>query len=362
VKVLHVDTGGSWRGGQQQVFYLHRGLLQRGVASFLVCTARGELERRTAAVGLPVRGAALRGEWDLSAAWRIARLSRALEVTHVHLHTSHAQTLGLLAARVGGCGNTIVTRRVDFVPRRHMLNRWKYGGAVGRFVAISEAIRRILADFGIDPERIRTVHSGIDLGRTAPGAGVVVRRELGIAPTETLVGNVAHLADHKGQRYLVEAIPSVLSVHPQARFVIVGEGELEHDLKTRAASLSLGDRLVFAGFRADVAAVIDALDVFVMPSHLEGLGTVVLDALAARKPVVATAAGGIPEVIRDGHHGLLVPPKDPQALARGIVRLLDDPDLSQRLGKAGRGRVEKCFSVETMVQGNLSVYAELGGS
>jgi glycosyltransferase involved in cell wall biosynthesis len=359
VKVLHVDTGRSWRGGQQQIAYLHKGLLQRGIDSFLICTAGGQLHRRCVEAGLPVHGLPLRGEWDLQSAWRIARCLRRSRVTHLHLHSSHAQTLGLLGAALGGFHRVIVTRRVDFVPRRHLANRWKYGRAVTRFVAISDAIRQILIGWGVEVERIRLVHSGVAVGEPAPSDGARVRAELGISPDQVLIGNVAHLAEHKGQRYLIEAIPVVIASHPEARFVIVGEGELEGDLKSRAQALDLGDRLLFAGFRPDVPAILGALDVFVMPSHLEGLGTVVLDALAARTPVVATRAGGIPEVITDGHHGLLVPAKDPAALARGILRLVDDRAWAARLAEAGRQRVEECFSVESMVSGNVAVYDEL---
>jgi glycosyltransferase involved in cell wall biosynthesis len=175
------------------------------------------------------------------------------------------------------------------------------------------------------------------------------------------VGNVAHLADHKGQRYLVEAVPEVLRSVPRARFVIVGEGELEGDLRARAAALGLGARLLFTGFRTDVPAVLDALDLFVMPSHLEGLGTAVLDALAAGKPVVAAAAGGIPEIVEDGRHGLLVPPRDPGRLARAIVRLLQNPELASQLATEGLRRVRESFSVDAMVAGNLAVYREVAG-
>lgn len=360
MKILHVDTGLTWRGGQQQVFYLHQGLSRRGIETRLACSRGGELERRAAAAGLPVMGLPVRGEWDLLSALRLAREIRRRGVTHLHLHSSHAQTLGIVAARVAGRRNVIVTRRVDFVPRAHVFNHWKYGNRILRFIAISRAIREILERFGVPPERIRLVSSGVDLDRARPGSGEAFRRELGVEDSQLLVGNVAHLADHKGQRYLVEAIPLVLERRPEARFVIVGEGELEESLKSQARELGIGDRLVFTGFRPDVPEIMDALDVFAMPSHLEGLGTIVLDALVAGKPVVAAAAGGIPDIIEHERHGLLVPPRDPAALAAAIVRLLGDRELGCRLAGAGLARVKAEFSVDAMVEGNLGVYRELG--
>lgn len=356
---MHVDTGLTWRGGQRQVLFLHRGLTARGVSSRLLCSAGGELEKRARAAGLPVTGLPMLGEWDVYSALKIAAEARAFGATHLHLHSSHAQALGLLGARWCGTRNLVATRRVDFELRRHGLNRWKYGRGIARFVAISQAVRDVLERFGVERERICLVPSGVELGNAAPGAGDAFRRELGLAPDESLVGNVAHLADHKGQRYLLEAVPSVLAVFPRTRFVIVGEGELEGELKALAASLSLGDRLVFTGFRADVPAVLAALDLFVMPSHLEGLGTIVLDALAAGKPVVAARAGGIPDILQDGVEGLLVPPKDPESLSRAIRRVLADRGLAQRLAAAGRKRVEERFGVDAMVEGNLRLYQEL---
>ncbi|MHB8764275.1 MAG: glycosyltransferase family 4 protein [Deferrisomatales bacterium] len=359
MRVLHLDTGRSWRGGQQQVFYLHRGLLGRGVESHLICSAGGELLARAQAAGLPAAGLPLRGEWDLASVLRVAVAARRLGATVVHAHSAHALTIALLAARLGRGCRVVATRRVDFVPSRHPLNRWKYGGP-HRLVAISRAIRQILEEFGVPPERLRLVPSGVDFSRVAPGSGQGFRDELGVGADERLVGNIAHLADHKGQRYFIEAMPAVLAAFPNTRFVIVGEGELEADLKARARALGLGERLRFPGFRRDVDAVMDALDLFVMPSHLEGLGTIVLDALASGKPVVAAAAGGIPEILEDGRHGLLVPPRDPAALARAIGRVLGDPGLACDLAAAGLGRARREFSVEAMVEGNLAVYRELG--
>ncbi len=359
--VLHVDTGASWRGGQRQVLFLHRGLLERGVRSRLVCSRGGELLRRARREGLPAEGLPLRGEWDLWSALRIARIARREGASVLHAHSSHAQALALLARAFGWRGPVVATRRVDFVPRAHPLNRWKYHG-VSRLVVISRAIRDIMLGFGLPPEKLRIVPSGVEPVPAPPGAAARFRESVGVSPGEPLVGNVAHLADHKGQRYLVDAAARVLERVPRARFVIVGTGELEAPLKARAAGLGLGDRMVFAGFRDDIPAVLEGLDVFVMSSHLEGLGTSVMDALLAGRPVVATRAGGIPDIIEDGVHGVLVPPRDPEALAGGIVRVLENPGWARDLARAGRDRVLREFGVDAMVRGCLRVYRELGAA
>jgi glycosyltransferase involved in cell wall biosynthesis len=362
MKILHVDTGKSWRGGQQQVFYLHRELSSEGIESLLVCSAGGALAERARVAGLAVEELPLRGEWDLASAWRIARLLTHGGFSHLHLHSSHGHGIGVLSSAMARFPNVIVTRRVDFPVRGHLGNRWKYGARVRRFVAISRIIRGELLKFGVPDEKIRLIPSGVDPDRSSPGSGESFRRELGLAEGQPLVGAVGHLADHKGHRYFIEAMPRIAESFPDARFVLVGDGELMEPLKRKAADLGLGEHLVFTGFRRDVDPIMDALDVFVMPSHMEGLGTIVMDALAARKAVVAAEAGGIPEIVEDGANGLLVPPKTVAPLADAVSRLLRDGELRRRLGEAGRRTVIERFSARAMAMGNLALYRELDAS
>ncbi|TLN23342.1 glycosyltransferase family 4 protein [bacterium] len=359
MKILHLDTERSWRGGQGQVLNLNRELSRAGIATHLVARSGGELLRRALAEGLSAEGLALRGEWDLCSAWRLSRLLKNGGFTHLHLHSSHAQGIGVIAAMMAGFENVVATRRVDFPIKRKFFNRVKYGPRIARFVAISKVIRGLLADCGVPPDKIRLVHSGVDTEKTKAGSGAAFRREFGLGDGEILVGNIAHLAHHKGQIHLVEAIPAVLKAHPKVKFAIVGNGELMGELQNRAAALGLGENLIFTGFRKDVDAIMDALDIFVMPSVMEGLGTIVADALAAKKPVVVTDAGGIPEIVDDGVDGLVVPAGDPAALAGGIIRLLGDGKLREKLACSGRAKALAKFSAKAMMEGNLAVYREL---
>src|SRR5690606_13164565 len=232
-------------------------------------------------------------------------------------------------------------RRVDSsISRRSFLglNGLKYRHGVDLFVTVSEAIRRVLEQDGVDPARITCVHSGIDLARItdAPDRREELRRELGVPPDHALVANVAHMADHKGQRYLIEAMPAILAARPRTVVAIIGDGELRGDLEALAARLGVTAQLRLPGFRSDVPSLLKALDVFVMPSHMEGLGTSVLDAMAAGVPVVGTRAGGMPESIEDGVTGLLCDVRDPAGIAAAVLRLLDDPALGARLAEAAR--------------------------
>jgi glycosyltransferase involved in cell wall biosynthesis len=370
VKVLHVNTERTWRGGEQQVLYLMRGLRAAGLEQELLARPESAILRRAQEDGLPATALRMRGEVDVAAARAIAARLRAGRYDVVHMHTSHAHTLGAFAARLAGRRRrghrpvTVVSRRVDFSIHKRRLfdfSRLKYTWGVDRIVCVSEMIRRVLVADGLPPELLAVVHSGVDLARfvDVPDRSADYRRELGVPPGAAVIGNVAHCADHKGQRDLIAAAPAVLARHPQTRFVIVGEGELLPALKAQAQQLGIADRVLFPGFRTDVPSLLLWFDVFCFPSRQEGLGTSVLDALAMAKPVVATTAGGIPEMIASGEHGLLVPPADPAALGEALAWMLEHRAEAETLGVAGRLRAEREFSVERTVAGTLAQYEEL---
>lgn len=204
----------------------------------------------------------------------------------------------------------------------------------------------------IAADAVRTVHSGVDLGRIDD-----VQDTVSVFPAGArVIGTVGHLDGYKGHRYLLQAMSRVRQVEPRACLVIVGEGRLRADLEAEASALGLQDGICFTGFRRDVLALIRGFENFAFPSTLEALGTSVLDAMALRKPVVATRAGGIPESVQDGVTGLLVPPGDAHALAEALCAVLRQPERGRAFGQAGRRRVEQFFTVERMGAGNLKVY------
>lgn len=356
---LHIDGERTWRGGEQQALYLASGLKARGHGATVACQPGSPMAERAREAGLEVAEVRMRGEADFLAVWALRRLIRRGGFDIVHMHTSHAHALGCAAAALARRGRTIVSRRVDFGVAKNLISGFKYRHGVDRFVAISRAIQRVLVDGGVDESRIAVVHSGIDLGRFENVPPNNFREELGFPAEAPVIGNVAAMADHKGQRYLIAAMPSVLAAEPQARLVIVGDGELRGALEAQVRELDVGRAVTFTGFRTDVPQWLDFFDVFVMSSHLEGLCTSVLDALAMRRPVVVADAGGLPEIVTHEEHGLVVPAKDPEALAQAIVRLLGDRELGRRLAEAGRRRVQTQFSADRMVEGTLGVYDEV---
>jgi glycosyltransferase involved in cell wall biosynthesis len=354
---LHIDTARTWRGGQNQVLVTMMGLRALGHRTLLVAHPRGELRQR-AAEGLDLIALAPTTEMDLGAAWRLSRLVKQLKPDIVHAHDPHGVAMAALALSMStqlAKPPLVASRRVDFRMRGNSLSRWKYR-QVDCFICASDAIRQLLVAEGVPEERAVTVHEGIDLGRVDAAPPVNLHQELWLPHHAPLVGNVAALVPHKGQRHLIEAAALVVRHVPDARFAIAGEGELRPSLERAIREHHLEKHVLLLGFRPDVLSLHKAFDIFVMSSVTEGLGTSLLDAMACGRPVVATRAGGIPEVVVDGETGLLVPPRDHEAMAAAIVTLLNDAGLRERMGHAGRGRARRRFSAERMVHETLRVY------
>jgi glycosyltransferase involved in cell wall biosynthesis len=366
---LHIDTARTWRGGQNQVLLTVNGLREIGQRAALVAHPDGELRKR-AAEGLDLVPLAPRSEMDLTAAWRLARVIKRLSPDVVHAHDPHGIAMASLALSLGAGASTradgpgvkafVASRRVDFHLKKNAFSKWKHR-QVDMFICASEAIRRMLVADGFPAERTVTVHEGIDLDHVLAAPAVNLHEALWLPHGAPIVGNVAALVPHKGQRHLIEAAHLVVQEIPDARFVILGEGELREHLERLVKEFHLEKHVLLPGFRTDVLGCIKAFDVFVMSSITEGLGTSLLDAMACSRPIVATRAGGIPEVVDDGRTGLLVPPRDHHAMAAAILRLLKNVDERRRMGEAGLARLRERFTLEKMVAGTAAVYERLAG-
>jgi glycosyltransferase involved in cell wall biosynthesis len=338
------------------------GLRELGHRALLVAHPEGELARR-ASEGHDLVRLAPRSEVDLHAAWKLSRIVKELRPDILHAHDPHAVATASLALSFitsGKCPGFIASRRVAFHLKGNAFSRWKYH-QVDCFVAASNAIHRMLIEDGIDADRVVTVHEGIDVHRVQAEPAANIHAELWLPTHAPIVGAVAALTQEKGHRYLIDAAALVVRDVPDARFVIFGEGDLRPALERQIKELHLDKHVLLPGFRADILSLIRSFDLFVMSSLAEGLGTSLLDAMALSKATVASDTGGIPEVVAHEETGLLVPPRDPRALAGAISLMLKDRDRRERMGRAGLDRVTRLFTAERMVEKTLEAYRPHAG-
>lgn len=358
-RVAHLDDGRQWRGGQHQVFLLTSELRSRGVAQRLVTPPGSPLGDRARSAGIDVVEFNFGGELDLFGARRLAEALKSFAPNIIHAHTGHAHAAALRAGRRLGA-NVLSTRRVDFPVGGNFFSRRKYRNPNQHFIAISSAVRQALIDGGVDPAQIDIVHSGVPALEPAEMVPRErVRRELGIGEDEIAIVNIGALTDHKGQKWLVGAAPRIIEQLPGARVHIIGEGELRGALEEQIRELGLEGSVVLHGWVEKVRQKLAGFDLFVSSSHLEGLGTVILDAMLARLPVVAAAAGGVVDVVIDGRTGRLVPARDAAALAEAVVQAVEDPAGSQAMAERAIAAVEQNFSARAMAGGTLAVYSKI---
>ena len=343
LRVLHLDSGREWRGGQRQVYLLARGQRELGHEPLVIAAPDAPLIRRLRSAGIAANEVRIRSDWDIAAASRVRAVLRASNPHVIHAHDGHAHAIALAALIGRRSVPLIVTRRVVFVPH----GRLKYGHRVSRFIAISDAVRQALIAGGIDRGRVELVYDGV--ARPSVAKRRDWRAECGWPADSVVCGIVGAMSAEKGVTMLSEIgdrLPE--PSRSRIRLVLLG-GKPE-------VTQPIGGLTTFcAGFVDEIHDAMAGLDILWHPSSAEGLGTAVIDAVALGVPPIAFDVGGLPEVIEDQHSGLLVPAGDVAAFATAIDRLVRDEDLRRRLGASGPARASE-FSVERMVRGTQRVY------
>jgi glycosyltransferase involved in cell wall biosynthesis len=355
-------------GTESQLVALIRNLNPDRVQPFL-CLLDGEdaLSRSLEPANCPVLRLGVRSltrPQTIARAWRLARFLRAEQIDVLQVYVPDSTYFGVAVGRCAGVPYIIRTR--------NNLNHWMtpthrlLGRALNRLVtatiANSEACRQaVLADEQPPPQSVIVLENGVDLARFRNTVSASRTNGDGWATLGDVrhVGAVANLRPVKGLETLVEAAARVRATHPNVKFQVAGEGEHRPDLERRIAQLGLTDQFALPGSVADIPGFLAHLDVAVLCSLAEGMPNAVLEYMAAGRAIVATAVGGTLRLIEDGVHGLLVPPGDPDALAKAIGRLLDEPGLATRLGTAARRRVEEKYSREVMVRSFEAFYHQL---
>lgn len=300
--------------------------------------------------------------FDVLWVFRVYRLLKDRDIHLMHSHEFATNVYASFLSRITGIPVVATAHGKNYYVekwRRRMA--YRFVARRSAMVAVSYDLKRFLAQrVAIPASSIRVVHNGIDLSRYAIYEGKhVVRTELGIRADQHVIGTVGNLFAVKGQIYLLRACQEVARAFPSFVLLVAGEGEQLSILEKEASDLGIADNVKFMGFRDDIPSLLQAVDVFVLPSLSEGLPLSILEALSLQKPVVATNVGGIPEIVEDGTTGYLVPPRNPEALAEKILLLLRHPEIAANVGQAGRKKVEKDFGLEKMVREYQSLYEEL---
>lgn len=360
MRICHVITTLDPGGAENHLLSLVTGLDRRRFDCDVVyLKGEGRLAPRFADAAIPVAHFEMEG-LRKAASWpRLVRWLRERSYHVVHTHLFKADVYGGLAAERAGVPSIVTTKHNEDQYLRKRLYRWigqRAAGKTRRVVCISEAVRRFFLDVaGLPRELLEVIPYGIDplppLPRTE---GEALRSELGIPPETPLVVTVGRLTKQKGQSDLVRAMAHV---NP-GMLLIVGSGEEEKALRACAREHGVGERVRFAGWRADVRRVLAACDVFCLPSRWEGFGLVLLEAMREERPIVATSVGAIPEVL--DAVGFLVPPGDVAGLANAIRQAIHNPVQSEALGKAGRRRMESEYTLSRMIDRWSALYDSMG--
>jgi len=354
LNVLHLNTERSWRGGEWQTLLLARALSDHGIRSSIGCRRGAPLADHARENQLPI--VPLGGD-ALSTSVGLARAARDFDL--IHCHTGRAHSLAAVTA-LWHRKPVIVTRHIELRPPSTWFNRYKFRKAAA-VVGVSEAVTAQLRSWGAPAETLRTIPYGVPPLKTNPQRAQDLRRRLGIDPAQTVIGTIGALVDHKAHEVLLRAAQRVARGRSDVRFVIVGEGKREPELARLRGELGLERVVEFAGYVPQAAECLPAFQVFALSSNMEGLPNVILEAFGAGVPVAATAASGTPQLVRDGQTGLLVPVGDDAALAKAILRLIDDPALAQRVAAAARRYVETEFTLDRMAERYRAVYEEVLG-
>jgi glycosyltransferase involved in cell wall biosynthesis len=355
---VHTEASVGFGGQELRILAETQWLVAHGWETLIVAQPGSRLATEARAAGLAVIEIAMRRGVDVTALVALRRLLAARRARLVHTHSSVDSWVAGLAARSLGLP-VVRSRHVAIaVPRRRAL----VYRLAHRILTSAERVKAILIEAGVDPAKVLAVPPGVDTRHFHGGvSGKRVRAELGLAgPTAGLVANIR---GSKGHDVFVDAARQVLAAIPDARFLIVGDGVGFDDVRARVNALALERAIIMTGFRRDIPAVMAALDVLVLPSiRSEATSQAILQALAVGTPVVATAIGGSPEVIRDGETGLLVAPNDATALAMAIVTTFRDPERARAMARAGQAFVRARLSIDAQMATTTAVYRDLLGA
>ena len=359
MRILHTESSVGWGGQENRTLNEMIGMRARGHELAVVSRPGARILERAKEAGFPTFAVDMRGLADVPNILRLRRLMRDFAADVVNTHSGRdTQLAGLAARSLGRARPRIVRTRHLALP---ITSKFTYSVLPDQVVTVSAYVGRYLAEAGVPAAKITAVPTGVEIERYTQAARGTLRAELGLAEDTVLVGTVAILRKKKGHTETLEAARDVIDRFPNTHFVFAGDGPQAGNLARRLDELGLRDRVHLLGLRRDVVNILKSLDVFVLPTYQEALGTAFIEAGASGCPLIGSDVDGVPEVVHDGVNGLRVPAKDSAAVAAAINTLLADPERRQAMGAAGVELMRTHFSREAMAAGMEAVYRRLLG-
>lgn len=356
--ILHTESSKGWGGQENRTLKESIGLKNLGARVIIACPPDSKLAKIGAENGIEIKTIKMENSISLPAIASLLKIIRDEKVNIVCTHSGKDSMLGAISGRISKMKPVIVRTRHLALP---ITSKITYSLLPHKVVTVSDYVRKYLVETeGIAADQVVSIPTGVDPGIFDPDSiKAVSKEELGIPADTRIVGTIAIFRRKKGHHILLDAIPKVLKEFPKTIFLFVGDGPQRKNIERKIAELGITDHVKLPGLRKDIPEILKSIDLFVLPTLQEALGTSFLEAMAMRKPVVGTRIGGVPDVVMDGVSGVLVEPEDPAILAKEIINLLGNQDMMNKMGNKGRRIVEERYSVDIMVNRLYSFYNSL---
>ncbi|MCB9196020.1 MAG: glycosyltransferase family 4 protein [Flavobacteriales bacterium] len=362
MKILHLSSEKSWRGGEQQIAYLVEEQIKAGINVTVLCRKESEFEKYCKKNNIQFVTLGFNNNFDLVTAYAIRKYQKRNSFDIIHVHSSRSHSLTTIAASMGMRANIVLSRRVDFQSSGNLLSNYKYNHKqIRKIICVSEKVKEIIGRTVKDKTKLCVVHDGIDLKRFEnTNRASILHSNYNLTANTKIIANISALADHKDYPTFIKTAEYYLRNYShEAKFLIIGSGALYESLLQEVEAKGLMNDIIFTGFRDDIPLIFKEIDVFLMTSKEEGLGSTVLDAFANQIPVVATAAGGIPEMVQNDQTGILCEVGDYKSLAEGIWKLFNDSQLCERLTNNAYSKLIDEFTKERTASRTLEVYNDI---
>lgn len=357
--VLHLDSEKTWRGGEQQVSYLIEELKNFGVSSIVGAHPESKLyqyaiENNIEVIKIPYGGL------QLNAAKVVANYCKDKKVDFIHMHSAKAHTVGVYSTWFGHNSDLILSKRTDFAVRNNFMSLYKYNHPkIKKILCVSNKIKEILDRSLKDNSISMTVYSGINPERfNVKNIEGYLKNKFNLSHDSIIIGNTSAISDHKDYFTFLNVAKNISSKDKRFKFFIIGSGPLEQQVKDEVKKLHLDNCVYFTGFINNITEVLRNLDIFLMTSKEEGLGTSLLDAMICKVPIVATAAGGIPEIVKHENTGLLSQVGDAEHLANNLLRMYNEKELQTQCVENAYKMVKDNFSKKMTAKKTFEVYEQ----